>query len=246
MIFMEGPSLVILKEELRPFAGKKIIAASGYGKIDFSRLTNHTVKSFKTWGKHLLICFSGYTLRVHFGLFGSYRINEDKKGSNPALSMRFNNGWLNCYVAHLKFIEEKLNDIYDWRLDMLSPEWNPAIVKKHLLQQPGDKQIGDLLLNPDIFSGVGNIIRNEVLYRVKIHPESLLSAIPSRQLTALIKQTHVYSLDFLRWKKQHTLKKHWQVYGKTTCPNGHEVVKKYTGTTKRRSFICTKCMIKYE
>jgi len=242
---MEGPSLVILKEEVSTFKGKKILKAGGYGEIDHSRLVNHVVKDFKTWGKHFLVCFNKYTLRIHFGLFGSYAINEKRKGRNPSLSLQFNNGSLFCYIAHTKFIEEKLEDIYDWSLDMLSPKWNPAKVKSLLKKMPGDQQIGDVLLNPDIFSGVGNIIRNEVLYRCRVHPESLLEAIPAKKVTEIIQQTHIYSLDFLKWKKQDELKKRWEVYGKRTCPKGHTVTKQYTGKTKRRSFICETCVKEY-
>ena len=243
---MEGPSIVILKEEVHAFKGKKILEATGYGKIDQHLLTNHTVKDFKSWGKHFLICFKNYTLRIHFGLFGSYRINNRKTGSNATLSLHFSNGELNCYVASLKLIEEPLDEVYDWRLDMLSEKWDAKKVKQLLLEQDGSKQIGDLLLNPDIFSGVGNIIRNEVLYRCKVQPESFLSAIPSRKITDIIKQTHLYSHDFLKWKKNGELKKHWEVYSRKKCPLGHTVIKKYTGKTKRRSFICNTCMLKYK
>jgi endonuclease-8 len=39
--------------------------------------------------------------------------------------------------------------------------------------------ICDALLDQQIFSGVGNIIKNEVLYRVKLHPENNISDIPA-------------------------------------------------------------------
>jgi hypothetical protein len=44
----EGPSLVILKEELQPFKGRKIIEADGYSKIDKSVFINKKVTDFKT------------------------------------------------------------------------------------------------------------------------------------------------------------------------------------------------------
>ena len=72
----EGPSIVILKEEVQPFKGKKIISISGNSKIDYFQLQNKTVIDFKSWGKHFLVCCKGITLRVHFMLFGSYRMNE--------------------------------------------------------------------------------------------------------------------------------------------------------------------------
>jgi len=59
----------------------------------------------------------------------------------------------------------------------------------------------DALLDQHIFSGSGNIIKNEVLFRTRIHPLSLVSKLPTKKLTELIKETHNYAFDFLEWKK---------------------------------------------
>ena len=243
---MEGPSLVILKEETRQFKGREVLAAKGYAELDHERLINKKVIDIKTWGKHYLICFKGFTVRIHFMLFGSYRIDDSKKGKNASIHLDFTNGTFDGYICKVKLLEEKLDDIYDWSLDMLSPEWDPKKVKKLLLKYPPESLIGDVLLDASLFSGVGNIIRNEVLYRVRMHPDSILGAIPSRKLTQMIKQTQVYSYDFLEWRKKGELQKHWEVYAKKKCPLGHTVQKKYTGKTKRRSFICEQCLIRYD
>ncbi len=242
---MEGPSIVILKEEVQLFNGKEVQHVKGYGKFNHKRMLHKKVIYFKSWGKQFLVCFDGFTLWIHFGLFGSYKISATKT-INAKLSLVFDNGELNCYVCSIKFIDEPLDEVYDWRLDMLSEKWNPKYVKQVLMEKKEDVQIGDLLLDAKIFSGVGNIIRNEVLYRTKVHPESLLGKIPSRKITEIIRQTHLYSLDFLKWRKRGELAKHWKVYKQTTCDKRHPVIKKDTGKTKRRSFICETCMVKYD
>ncbi len=242
---MEGPDLVILKEKLQPFKHKKILHSHGYAKLNHKKISGNKIIDIKTWGKHLLVCFKNFTLKIHFGLFGIYRINDPKKGVNASLTLHFRNGNFDCYIAHPKLIEEDLNEVYDWQLDQLSPEYNAKKVKKLLLQQSKEKQIGDLLLDPDIFSGVGNIIRNESLYRARIHPESTPGAIPDRKLMSLISQTHDYSIAYLKASKKNAIGKTWTVYKQTECPLGHKVKKKLTGKTKRGSFICGKCMEKY-
>jgi endonuclease-8 len=68
---MEGPSLVILREEIKSFKGKKINEASGLAKINYERLPGAKIKTFKSWGKHFLIEFKNFTLRIHFLMFGS-------------------------------------------------------------------------------------------------------------------------------------------------------------------------------
>ena len=54
--------------------------------------------SFKGWGKHFLIRFKDYTLRVHFLIYGTYRINETK--DKPIrLNLAFSNGEINFIPA---------------------------------------------------------------------------------------------------------------------------------------------------
>ena len=125
---MEGPSLVILKEEVQLFNHKEVLHVKGYGKFNHKRMLHKTVTDLKTWGKHFLVCFNDFTLWIHFGLFGSYKINGEKT-INAKLSLVFNNGELNCYVCSIKFIDEPLNEVYDWRLDMLSDKWDAKHVK---------------------------------------------------------------------------------------------------------------------
>src|SRR5436190_20677549 len=107
----EGPSIVILKEQVQQFKGKKILEVSGNSKIDYLQLQNKKLIDFKSWGKHFLVCCNGITLRVHFMLFGSYRINE-KKVTPVRLSLEFKNGEINFYACSLKIFHEDPDDIY--------------------------------------------------------------------------------------------------------------------------------------
>ncbi len=76
----EGPSIVILKELAVPFAGQKVTGVSGNSTLPIDRAKGKKIIDFKSWGKHFLICFKDFTIRIHFLLFGSYRINEEKEG----------------------------------------------------------------------------------------------------------------------------------------------------------------------
>ncbi|GAA6769049.1 hypothetical protein AAFH68_50110 [Flavobacterium sp. CGRL1] len=84
----EGPSILILKEEVQHFTGKKIIEVYGSSSIDMERLRDKTILSFKTWGKHFLICFEDFTVKIHMMMFGTYTINE-KKGNCTKVAFRF-------------------------------------------------------------------------------------------------------------------------------------------------------------
>src|SRR5215213_2837085 len=187
----EGPSLVIAKEEMMPFKGKKVIAVSGNSKAGIERLLNKKLLDIKTWGKHLLFCFDNFSIRIHFLMFGTYRVNE-KKDAPPRLNMQFQKGEINLYTCAVKMIEEPLDEIYDWAADVLSDEWDPKAAKKKLKASP-DVLVTDALLDQKIFSGVGNIIKNEVLYRIRVHPKSRVGALPPKKLNEMVKQAREYS-----------------------------------------------------
>jgi len=240
----EGPSIVILKEAVSAFKNKKVLAISGNTKIELSHLEGKKVIDFKSWGKHFLICFKNETIRIHFMLFGSYRINE-KKDAKPRLSLSFENGELNFYACSVKLIEGQLDEVYDWSADVMNDDWSPANAKKKLKTTP-EMLVCDALLDQNIFAGVGNIIKNEVLFRIYVHPESKVGKLPTKQLNALIKEARNYSFDFLKWKKQFVLKKHWLAHTKKICPRCKiPLVKEYLGKTNRRSFFCNNCQILY-
>ena len=240
----EGPTIFILKEEVQAFTGKSIISVSGNSQIDQSRLYNRTTIAFKSWGKHFLICFEGFTLRIHFLLFGSYRVNE-RKDAPIRLNLTFPNGELNLYSCSIKYLEGDINTHYDWTVDVMNPEWDPVKARRSLETVPA-KLICDALLEQDIFAGVGNIIKNEVLYRVYVHPESFTGQLSEMKLSEVIEQARIYSFEFLTWKKKYELKKHWLAHNQKTCTRCNlPVIRKKTGVKKRRSFFCDNCQILY-
>lgn len=240
----EGPSIVILKEAITHFTRKKVLKASGNAAIDMKRLQNKTIRGIKSWGKHLLIVFDGFYIRIHLLMFGTYLIN-DRKSTPLKLRLNFKNAELNFYTASIVLEEGSPDDSYDWSADIMSKSWNPRKAIKKLKDYP-EEMICDVLLDQEVFSGVGNIIKNEILFNTRIHPESITSNIPPAKMRALLKEAVTYSFNFLRWKKAFELKKHWQAYGKKKCPRcSNPLHKEYPGKKKRRSFFCDNCQVKY-
>ena len=241
----EGPSIVILKEAVQQFAGKKVIDVSGNTSVDIERLRDKKIVSFKSWGKHFLICFDDFTVKIHLLMFGTYRINE-RKDAVPRLSMVFSDGEINFYTCSIKILEGDIDSHYDWREDIMNENWSPSKAMESLKKIP-KQMICDALLDQNIFSGLGNIIKNEVLYRTKIHPESFVGKIPDNDLKIIIDESSIYSFQFLDWKKKYELKKHWLAHTKKICIRCDlPLEKKYTGTKKRRSFFCTNCQILHQ
>ena len=240
----EGPSIVILCAAAAKFRGKTVRKASGNSKLDLSRMQGKRLVAVKSWGKHFLLEFRGFSMRVHMLLFGSYRI-DDAKPAPARMSLAFDNGVLNFYASSLKYIEGPLDDAYDWRVDVMNPAWDPARARRTLKSRPSVLAC-DALLDQDVFAGVGNIIKNEVLFRIGVHPSSHVGNLPPRKLGELIKQARVYSFDFLEWKQQFVLREHWQVHRKATCPScGEALAKAHLGKLKRVAYFCGRCQVLY-
>jgi endonuclease-8 len=124
----EGPTLLIASEEAQRFVGRKVLRVEGNSRaIDIGRMKGKVLREVRTWGKHFLFRFDGFALRVHFMLFGSYRINERKENANVRLGLGFSGGEeLNFYASSVQYIDEPLDERYDWSADVLSPTWDPA------------------------------------------------------------------------------------------------------------------------
>jgi endonuclease-8 len=233
----EGPTIVILREQVERFAGCRILRAEGNARIDMTRLTGRPVEAFRSWGKHFLIDLPGFALRVHFLMFGSYTIDE-RKPREPRLSLGFQTGELNLYSCAIRLIEGDLDQAYDWRGDVMSDAWDPRAAGRKLRAMP-DRLVCDALLDQDVFAGVGNIIKNEVLYRIRVHPLSRVGALPPAKLRELVRQAREYSFEFLEWKKQFVLRQHWLAHNKGICARcGRKLVRAYLGETDRRTFFC--------
>src|SRR3954462_8479655 len=106
----EGPSIVILKESVQPFKGKKIIKVEGNSKLDIQRMAGQKIIDFKSWGKHFLICIKSFAVRIHFMLFGSYRINEQKE-TKARLALTGIEGEMNCYTCAVQFIDDDPDNV---------------------------------------------------------------------------------------------------------------------------------------
>ncbi|GAB6194726.1 DNA-formamidopyrimidine glycosylase family protein [Lysobacter xanthus] len=239
----EGPSLVILRERAEPLVGLKVLETTGNSKQDLARITGSRLRRVHTWGKHFLMDFGDFAVRIHMLMFGSYCIDERKEEKVPRLSLRLTRKReLNFYSCSVRFIEEPLDEVYDWSADVMADEWSPRKARRKLTAMP-DTIVADALLEQDVFAGVGNIIKNEVLHRVRVHPQTRVGDLPSRKLGEMIREARDYSFDFYRWKLEYTLRKHWQVHAKKTCPRDGAPLSfcRHLGKKERRAFWCDTC-----
>ena len=231
----EGPSILHLKDQLMPFKGKLVKEAGGYGDMSTDWIKGKKLTDIKTWGKHLLFVFSNGVIRVHLGLFGDILINERKK-VNRSFFLEFASGEINGYVVKANKLDKPLKETYDWRTDILSPQFDKAYVKT-LLKKKGDKTIDDVLMDQEIFTGVGNKIRNEALYRAAIHPLSIINKIPAAKISKLISEVVKYANIFYQQLKKTGINDTFQVYQQEYAADGSEVTMKVLPKSKRKIFF---------
>lgn len=242
----EGPVIRILCEKAQPFVGKKVIKAYAISRDrDPGRLEGLRVKKITVFGKQVLIYFEKLTVRVHLMLFGYYRINERKEEGKLSLGLQFENGELNFYASDVRFIEEDPDEVYDWSADVMNPAWDPeAAVKK--MKEMDNELACDALLDQDIFAGVGNKIKDEVLFITRVHPESHIAGIPDKKKREMAEEASKFSFHYMEWEKMGTAKENFQVHFKKICPRDKQPLKKENiGIKHRTSYFCEKCQKKY-
>jgi endonuclease-8 len=237
----EGPSILIATEEMTAAIGKKVKSVSGNSREPIEKLKNQTLLDTGSWGKHLLLFFNKDVLKIHFMLWGSYSIDKKNPNRNTRLLINFGKTKIYFYACSVKFLEKNPDEIYDWSADVLSPSWDENAALKKLREQP-EEMLCDVLMDQEIFSGVGNIIKNEVLFILRYLPQRKVKTLSASKLLAFVREAQDYSWKFYYWKKNFELKKHWLIMRKKVCPNcGGPVTRAETGKRMRLSHYCKNC-----
>jgi endonuclease-8 len=247
---MEGPSLTLAAQQLRPFKKKIVLEATGNTKLDKSLFVGRPVRDIFSWGKHLVFQFDGFALRIHFMLFGTFEAEVDgvwvtgdyRRARVPRLALKFDNGTVNTFNCSLKLIESRnAKRDYDFTADVMSRKWDPVAALKKVKQHP-EAEISDVLLDQTIFAGVGNIIKNEVLSLQRVAPQTQVKDLSTKQLKALIAEARSFSQQFLRWRRKFMLKKNLKAHRRALCPHcSGRLIREKTGERARWAYWCPAC-----
>jgi len=244
---LEGPPLRVIAEELSQLTDEYVTEVSGNSKMQKEQLIGQKVLQVFSWGKNLFLQFPQFSLKVHFLMFGSYRFNEERN-MVPRLSLVFSKDTLNLYNCSVKILSNSdVKNLYDKELDIMSENWNLAKVTG-LVSSLSQDFICDVLLNQSVFAGVGNIIKNEALFKSEAHPLSVVERIPKKKLAGIASEARNFSLEFYQAvKKGDNIRSRLTIYGKKICPIcGGKVVFRKTGKTKRISYFCPSHQKLYE
>jgi endonuclease-8 len=245
---MEGPSLYLARQHLKPFQGHRVSAASGNTKaIDPADLAGLKLKEVSSWGKHLILQFDDFALRFHFLMFGTYEAEIDgewvtgdyRRSRAPRLALVFPNGRFNAYSCSIKVVDSRsAKRHYDRRIDIMSPAWDERHVLR-LVKAQGKEQVADALLDQGIFAGVGNIIKNEVLAITGLRPTRTIRSLPLAKVRELVRETRAFSKQFYRWRRKFELRKHLLTHRRAVCRYcAQPLMRAKTGKRQRWSYWC--------
>ncbi|XP_068571301.1 endonuclease 8-like 3 [Cebidichthys violaceus] len=232
---VEGPGCKLNGEKIRSKVRRGQKWKEARGTLITSTKHNSTGNAFhglvgcsftgvETLGKELFMYFGARTLRVHFGMNGSMRINPaertDGTGSAPVLQIHLTNDTV-CFFDSA--VETRLTEDCEQKvralegLDVCSSKFSFSRSVEAVRSQSG-RMLCDVLLDQAVAPGVGNIIKNEALFDSGLHPAVKVQQLTDGQIQHLVKMTRDFTLLFYKCRKSGSpLYKHYKVYKRPRC-----------------------------
>lgn len=183
----EGHVLHRLASELNThFAGTSPTVSSPQGRFaaEAATLTGHRMQRAEAWGKHLFIDFDApsheHIVHIHLGLIGSLRF-EAPDATWGAIRLRIEGPTIAANLrgpqwCRLLSDEDKAASLRKLGADPLQPN-PPQLPEVRAKVGRSRRSIASLLIDQQLFAGVGNIYRAESLFRLGIDPTT-----PGREL----------------------------------------------------------------
>ena len=178
--------------------GREVTAArSRTVKAPLERVVGRRVVEVEARAKHLLIRFEGGdVLHTHMQMTGSWhRYKQGEPWRKPAWRaaavLEAGDHVAVCFDAPVvELLTERETDthraIAGLGPDVLRPPIDVDEVRRRATTRPPDTTIGDLLLDQQVVSGIGNIWRCEVLFARRVHPHTPIGELPAEELDALV------------------------------------------------------------
>jgi endonuclease-8 len=180
----------------RLFAGEEILVDSPQGRFssDAKLISARKLVAAKAIGKQLFLRFDNdLTLRIHLGIYGKWQFYQQSefkpvvgevrarfKSSRAIAELR---GPTVCEVIddfQVTQVENRLGP------DPLNADPRGDQLKKFIARvQKSKTSIGQLLMNQEVISGVGNVYRAELLFRAGLEPHTPGCNITEQRLEAL-------------------------------------------------------------
>ena len=159
-------------------------------------VAGRVIESVISRAKHLLIVFTGdLILHTHMRMNGAWHLYASgERWRRPARDMRIvieagDQTAVGFTIPVAEFLTARTLARHDQlrRLgpDLLDPQFDPADARDRLRAR-GPDAVGDALLNQQVLSGLGNVLKSEVLFVSRIDPFARIECLSEEQLDRLI------------------------------------------------------------
>jgi len=178
----------------RAIVGRPVTALHARG-ASYGRLVGQGVRAAEARGKHLLIDVGAARIHVHLGMHGRLRVVapgavDDGTSARASLVIETPDAaavwWraptvevLRAAFAHAHPALAALGP------DLLAPDFDPAAAVARARQRPPDAQLGALLLDQRVASGIGNVYKSEVLFLEQLDPFAPVASLDDQALAHL-------------------------------------------------------------
>jgi len=227
------------------FGPKKLKAAE-------SSLQGAVVTGVEAHGKQFRIHISdGRILLVHLMMWGSWRIYRngatwDKPLKNARLIMRTDSHEVVVFSAPIVKLLTQSEFLSEPRWSDLGPDPLREDFSEDEFSRRfdgcQDREIGAVIMDQQVVSGIGNILKSEILYRARVDPRRLVSKLSARERDNILHWTKKLMRTWLdeipRGRKNSWI----QVYRKSgqLCPDCRDTIQ-FFRQAKRITFACPTC-----
>jgi hypothetical protein len=140
--------------------------------------------------------------------------------------------------------------------DLLAERFGPAerAEIRRRLQAQGDTAVGEAIMNQTVLAGIGNILKSEILFAARIHPERAAASLSDDEFERLIAtsqdmmrrayETHSFTQVFLPPALRQATGRLGYVYGRSgqVCLRcGGTIAMVRQGPMQRMTFFCPYC-----
>lgn len=253
----EGPqarvSAMLISRRLSGKTVESVYARSRKLRVPIEDLVSKKLNGADSFGKNIVLFIRDYAVRIHPMMYGTLRIiGEGETFGRPEKQVRLKISFGNCLLVGFNTLlieldyAERIVSALETSLgpDPYKPSWSREAASLRLWGK-SDEKVGVAILDQSVIAGIGNILRNEILFRVGINPERKVESLSNGEVELLLEATEDLFKTFLdRLTNGGTVKDLLQVYGRYRgkCPRCGTPIKYYRQEpVRRKTFICPNC-----
>lgn len=255
---VEGPTAKAYAIEIsKKFGGehvREVFVRSRKIFIPIGELIGRRFVKADSLGKNIVLLFDGdVAIRLHLMMFGTihvYKVDEPllKPLERVRLSLTGDSRRLVVYNAPIVEVGKPSSILGKLKLELgpdpLSDDWSEERAYENIKKFQNEK-IGVVVLNQSVIAGIGNILRNEILFRANINPERKVKDLSVNEIFKIIRLAKELSEKFLELKlRGKGIREMLYVYNRfrgfcVFC--GHPIKFYVQKPIGRKTFVCENC-----